>query len=362
MTLRRESYPSPQASPAPCSPAACAQPGSAQPGSSSSGSASSVRAPAPHIVVAAALALLLAGCGSGAAPATVAPAPVAPSSTASAPVAPTLRESPTCFAVEGLGPEQRALADSILASGLDNEALFTLAADPERGLPLKPMSSLTQRQVALARHPDTPSGAREATDPAHPELDSLRGLQEVVRSLECGPVRAVLLPFRATQDSTRSVQVVFIHQGRLDDVLSRDAAFWGQWGLVPGADPATVVTVVEYEDSGARFRGYGYLFGYPEHAVTFFTEAAAEMARTGDFVERDFFQIPVHSRESGRFVYAVPKGHEPLAEDLAIRAEAARVLEAYRARRSAFVNPDRTLRAVHLLRAWYAEGWHPSGP
>jgi hypothetical protein len=258
--------------------------------------------------------------------------------------------------VEGLPADQQALADSILASALDNEALFTLASDPERGLPLKPMSSLTQRQLAVARPEDAPPGARDATDPAHPDLDQLRTLQEVIRTLECGPVRAVLLPFRATQDSTRSVQVVVIHQGRLDDILSRDAAFWGQWGLVAGADPAALVTVVEYEAPGARFRGYGYLFGYPEHAVTFFTEAAAETARTGEFVERDFFQIPVHSRETGRFVYAVPKGHEPLPEDLAIRAEAARVLEAYRARRPDFANADGTLRAVDLLRAWYREG------
>jgi hypothetical protein len=264
-----------------------------------------------------------------------------------------------CFAVEGLPPEKRAKADSILAAGLDNEALFTLASDPQRGLPLKAISSLTQRRLAVARPDSIPSGAREATDPDHPGLAELRELQAVIRALECGPIRAVLLPYRATQDSTRTVQVVVVHQDRLDEILARDAAFWGQWGLVPGADPATVVTVVEYEDSGARFRGYGYLFGYPEHAVTFFTEAAAEMAATGNFVTRDFFQIPVHSRETGRFVYAVPEGHEPVAEDLAIQAEAARVLEAYRARRPAFTNPDGTLRAVELVRAWYAEAGPP---
>jgi len=300
---------------------------------------------AAPILSGAALALVLAACASSPAPA---PAPA----TASAPHA-------ACFAVEGLSAENRARADSILAGGLDNEALFTLASDPDRGLPLKPISSLTQRRMGVARAEDTPPGAREATNPEHPDLAEVRELQEVIRALECGPVRAVLLPYRATQDSTRTVQVVMVHQGRLDDILARDASFWGQWGLVPGADPATVVTVVEYEASGARFRGYGYLFGYPEHAVTFFTEAAAEMAETGEFVTRDFFQIPVHSRETGRFVYAVPEGYEPAEEDLAIREEAARVLEAYRARRPAFTNPDGTLRAVELLRAWYAEGGLP---
>jgi hypothetical protein len=93
----------------------------------------------------------------------------------------------------------------------------------------------------------------------------------------------------------------------------------------------------------------------PAHAVTFFVEAAREGDARGALVPRDFFQIPVHSRADGRFVWAVPQGHVPLEVDLAIRAEAARVLADYRARRPRYTNADGSVRAVELRRDWYAE-------
>ncbi len=268
---------------------------------------------------------------------------------------PSGEEANVCFPLDALSPVQRSMADSLLARGLENEALYTLLSHSPEALPLKPISTLDQRRGELARDPSAPAGLREAMDPANPVLAELAELHAVVSHLHCGPVRVVVVPFRATQERIRSVQLLVTHQGTLDQALARAASFWGQWGFTPGADPGTVVTVVEFEESGPRFRGYGYLFGYPEHAVSFFVEAAEEMARTGDFVERDFFQLPVHSGETGRFVYAVPKGHDPLPEDLAIREEAERVLARYRTLRPRFENGDGTLRAVELLRAWRAE-------
>lgn len=257
-----------------------------------------------------------------------------------------------CFPVESLPPADRALADTLLTQGLDNEALFTLAGH------LKPISSVPLIQTATAKRPGVPDGAREVADPASPDLERVARYQRVANALTCGPIRMVIAPYRMVQDTVRRLQVVFVHSGLLDAELTRNAAFWGQWGFVPGSDPAVVINTVEFETSYDRFRGYGYLFGYPEHAVTFFVEAAREGDARGELVARDFFQIPVHSRPDARFVYAVPKGHEPLPVDLAIRDEAARVLADYRARRPRFENADGTLRAVELLRAWYAEQQH----
>ncbi len=251
----------------------------------------------------------------------------------------------TCFPVDALPPAHRALADSILTDGLDHEALFSLMDG------LKPMSTLRHENHEVARDPELPSGTRAVVPADDAALDRMTKVAEVVRHLHCGPVRTVLVPLRRTPDGIRRVQLLAVHEDTFREVIERDHTFWGQWGLGPETDPATIITVVEFEESGARFRGYGYLFGYPEHAVTFFVEAAREQEETGEFVERDFFQIPTHKAETGRFVYAVPVGHEPRPEDEAIRERALDVLRAYREKRPAFEREDGSLRAVELLRA-----------
>lgn len=253
-----------------------------------------------------------------------------------------------CLPPEAWDRGDLAQADSLLAQGLDNEALFTVLPPEPGRLPLKPISTLSQPRLSVARTGSEP-GVREAMDPTHPDLASAAQIHRIARQLSCHPLQVVVTPFRIVQDSVRTLQVVITHQGSLDGALARDASFWGQWGITPGADPATVVSVVEHAEAGDRFRGYGYLFGYPEHAVTFFTDAAAEMARTGEFVERDFLQLPVHSGQTGRFVYAVPRGHVLREEDEALLHAAAQVLERYRGLRPAFENSDGTLRALELL-------------
>jgi hypothetical protein len=49
---------------------------------------------------------------------------------------------------------------------------------------------------------------------------------------------------------------------------------------------------IEYSQSGPRWRGYGYLFGFPLYAVDFFVNAGESEKQTGKFVERDFLSIP----------------------------------------------------------------------
>jgi hypothetical protein len=216
------------------------------------------------------------------------------------------------------------------------------------------MSSLSDLRLEIFDAGVPGDGEARAVRAEHTHLARAARITRVAEALDCGPLDFVVVPFRATPDTVRTVAVSVLHRGLLDDLLRREADFFGQWGLVPEADAATVVTVVEFESRLDRFRGYGYLFGYPEYAVDFFVDAAGEAERTGEFVPRDFVQIPVHSAERGRFVYAVPEGHVPSDVDGRLREEAAAVLAEYRRRRPAYVNPDGTLRAAELLRDW---GW-----
>jgi hypothetical protein len=82
------------------------------------------------------------------------------------------RNAVKCFDTSGLSPEERELADSLLALGLDNEALYTLFA------PLKPISTVVQFSLNVARPDSLPAGIRNATSPDKPS--SLRRLERKI--------------------------------------------------------------------------------------------------------------------------------------------------------------------------------------
>lgn len=256
---------------------------------------------------------------------------------------------PACAAMDGLSVADRALADTLLADALDNEALFTIAGA------IKPMSTVTDLRGATLR-PD--SGAAldaAAAERRDADLARLSRIQRTLDALDCGPLDFVVLPFRAVFDSTRNLSAVVLNRDLLDRALAKEADFFGHWGLAPGADPAVVVTTVEFEERYDRYRGYGVLFGYPAHAVDFFVDAARSGDASGELVPRDFLQMPVHSGQTGRFVYAVEKGREESAEDRAIREAALEVLDAYARRRARYVDEQGDLKAFRLYRDWIAE-------
>ena len=93
------------------------------------------------------------------------------------------------------------------------------------------------------------------------------------------------------------------------------------------------------------------MFGYPEYAIDFFVEAGVHQRTTGEFIERDFRQIPTFTSQSGRFVYAVPKLCRPGPEDQVLELRASHLLSEYRALRGADA-PD----PIELLRDWMDNG------
>lgn len=229
-----------------------------------------------------------------------------------------------------LDKQDQALADSLLRNVMDNEGLFTVISG------LKPISSAGDLVIRTADS--------NATD------QKLLKYQRVVNALNFGDLKFVISPFRMHDPGERILQVNVYRQRLVDSIVLANQSFYRQLGYLPGADAKLIINSTEYEDKVIRFRSYGNLFGYPPHAVDFFVTAETSRQASGKFVERSFFQIPVHSGEKGHFVYALPKNSTPGSADLAIRSRATYHLSKYQEVRKKFVNRDSTLRAYPLLK------------
>ncbi|NGM64397.1 hypothetical protein [Sphingobacterium sp. SGR-19] len=238
------------------------------------------------------------------------------------------------------------LADSILQVGLDNEALFTLLAD------IKPMSSLVSFSFPIANTDSTKllEGNILEPDSAGAYLAEIACIQRAVNSINLDGLDVVFVPYAAAYGKNRSLQVSVVRTALLDSLLDAQQAFFGQFGITRGANPAMVVTANEYGKKYDRLRGYGYLFGYPDYAVDFFVEAFHTADTSGKHVERDFFRMPTFSSEEGNFVYAVPKGHRIGQLDSLIDNRATNLLEEYKRWRPRYLRPDSTLRSQELIR------------
>lgn len=248
-----------------------------------------------------------------------------------------------------LSTTERAQADSLLRNALDHEALYTLLSE------LKPISSIGQTiTYPIAKDSSNWDGQAEVT---HLSQDGIRNMlgkisswYKITQGLSSSKLQFLLLPYRRVGDGKRNFQILVCRRDLVDQTLQKHAAFFGQWGFVPGADIATLLTTIEFEDRHDRYRAYGYLFGYPDHAVDFFVEASRSEAQNQQFIPRDFFQIPVHSGARGYFTYALPKGKAPSQVDSILYRRATEVLAKYRRIRPRYVREGKGLEARRLLR------------
>lgn len=236
------------------------------------------------------------------------------------------------------------LADSLLTLGFDQEALYTLLSN------MKPMSSICNLSLPLARKDS--SGVDEAITISKNigYLQQLERYQKVLNALETADIGFIISPFKQDYEGKRIMQINVYRRSTVAKMVAERQAFFGQWGFVPSTEPEILINTIEYENKYERFRGYGYLFGYPKHAVDFFVEAAQSEARSKEFVKRDFFNIPVYIKRPGHFVYAVPKGYKPTETDSTIYRKAAVVLADYKKLRTQFMRPDSSLRALEMWR------------
>lgn len=254
-----------------------------------------------------------------------------------------------CFPVESLAPADRTLAERVLLEFSDREGLYTLAGG------LKPISS-DVRDLSLRIAPSVDSVA----------LQQLEQLRRVAAALHCGEVGTFVQVFTAPQtrrDSTvvRATSMVVYHRTSVQQAIRRQQQFFATLGITPGADVREVLAAVENAPRDARWRGYGYLFGYPDEAVDFFVQAGVQGDSTKALVPRDFRRVDTwlrfaETRDGPRvmssFVYAVPKGSAETAGDVALRTAAAPIYADYARRRAEFIGADST-GAVRLWRAWW---------
>jgi hypothetical protein len=236
--------------------------------------------------------------------------------------------------VERLPPEIRARSESLLLSALDNEALYTIASD------LKPMSGVIEFRVSI-----------ETLD-----LSEIERTRQALRAWTCGEYFfADVRRFREPHGERLYAEGAIWNRPALERVLAERAAFFAPFGVTPSAHPLEVVLAVEYDQTVARYRGYGYLYGYPDYAVEYFAAAEVARERTEERVERDFFSVPTYARPEGAFAWAVPKGHRENAADRRILEKARPVLEEYRRRRERYIGVGKG-GVVELLRDWFDDG------
>lgn len=245
-------------------------------------------------------------------------------------------------------PQQHQL-DSILQCALDFEALYTIIGK------IKPMSSVASFSFPIANTDSLKQTKGDVLDLTNKQryLDKIAEIQTLLNTLNYPDLKFVLLPYRKAYNGKRTLQLSVVRVSLLDSLLRDEASFFGQYGLVPGSDPAVVLTLVERCDRYERFRAYGYLFGYPEYAIDFFVDAFAEQDRTNELLERNFFRIPTYSREKGNFVYAYPKDHTPDKIDSTLYFRAQTVLYHYKEQRGNYLNLDSTLQSRKLLNDFF---------
>lgn len=249
-----------------------------------------------------------------------------------------------------LSSDDKRLTDTLIKKVLDNEGLYTVVSG------LKPISSVTELSLKITNADTLQRGKSKITDTASADLQKLKRYQNIVNSLDFGDLKWMISPYRLFQKDIRTMQISIHRQSLIDSLLHVQQPFFGQFGFVPGTKAEILVNTTEYEHQYQRFRAYGYLFGYPDHAVDFFTDAAISNDKTGVFVKRNFLQIPVFSASKGRFVYAVPEGYKQTAVDSAIATRAHFNLLHYQKIRKKFQRPDGSVQYYKLLKKLIENG------
>ncbi|MGQ0540655.1 MAG: hypothetical protein ACT4O9_02245 [Blastocatellia bacterium] len=250
-----------------------------------------------------------------------------------------------CFPLERLPAEKRAKANDLLLKALDSEALYTIVGG------LKPMSSGFANFQIEVRPPRDEKKRAERRQ----KLADINETREILAQFKCGDeIFADVQHFAKTFDGKRFSEALVFHRPSLAAMIKTRSDFFDRWAITEKSHPLQVLFAIEYDETGARFGGYGYLFGYPEYAIRYFVQAADEEEFSGKFVERDFYSIPTFASASNRFVYAVPKGHKEKPEDRELKEKALKTFEEYKLKREQYVG-DGKKGVVELLRVWLCD-------
>lgn len=237
-----------------------------------------------------------------------------------------------CAATTGAGSSdwtdqsaERIDSLTLLRAAGDHEALYTLVGG------LKPMSTGIWRGSFAVEDPD---------------LAELRAARLALAPFRNDIWHADIQVFESIHEGERSVHAFVVHRAALARMIDRFECFWSPWGITPCTHPSEVIAVVDRMPRADRWRGYGYLFGYPADAVDFFVEAglaAGDGREVGLDNDRRFVHIPTYIAETGRFTYAVALDHVLTPGDRAIAFAAERILAAYQERKEGRMRDIRSM-------------------
>jgi hypothetical protein len=189
-----------------------------------------------------------------------------------------------------------------------------------------------------------------------PDLDEIEKTRRALAAWRCGPYfYADVRHFKEPHGDRLYAEGAVWNLLALERLIAERTSFFSRYGLTPSAHPLEVVLAIEYDETVARYRGYGLLYGYPDYAVSYFAEAEATRERTDRRVARDFFSVPTYARAEGAYAWAVPRGHAENEEDRRFLEKASTVLKDYRNRRERYIGTGKP-GVVELLRDWYDDG------
>ena len=267
-----------------------------------------------------------------------------------------------CFPFEALPQELRARAEETLPEALDREALYTLIGG------LKPMSSaiLTEER-------------RLTLDTAKPDIRTYEEFQQIAGAWRCGdelwagiaPLRVVVPPTQTAETDElgrphghRTVYGNVLNMAVVRHVIETHPAIFHYHGITVHTHPAELLTRIGNSDNVDQNLAFGYLYGYPSHAVEFYSRVL-DHVRKGQPLkpgEAKRVEIPTYTPQElgggvlgSQFRYRVAPDHVESGEERHLRETAAKILAAYRVRRAKYIGKDKP-GVLALIRDWYDDG------
>jgi len=227
--------------------------------------------------------------------------------------------------------------NSLALQMLDSEALYTVSGG------VKPVSEGFWRTRILKS---------EGTSEVLVEMRKMLRQLPLGENFETG-----VLVFSNIPGDHSSASAFVAHRLSLEKLMARRRDVFEELQVSASQSAQEIMQAAERAKGGLRWKAFGLLFGYPDHAVDFFVQAGEKQHLTGEFQKRDFFQIPTYASDEGRFVYAVPQGYQPIDLDLRLRMNAISILDRYKSQRQINVNCS-SLSGTVLLHDWvYQQRW-----
>lgn len=245
-----------------------------------------------------------------------------------------------CFSLEGLPDAEHEAAEDLFLRILDSEGLYTVIGGT------KPVSSGFVRFSVEVDH-----GSIE-------EVDRHRRLLAAFRCADT--VFATVHHFTRTYENLktgrreRPYEGIVVALDSLRRLVRAHASYFQRLGVSEHSHPLEILMAVEYATDGERWRGYGWMYGFPAAAVDFFVKAGLHQQRTGEFVRRRFVSLPTFARQERGVVYAVAENAADTEIDHDFRRSIEATLAEYRRRRERYVGPGKP-GVARLLRDWFCE-------